>query len=221
MKPIEAVIFDMDGLMFDTERLYFDVWNEIMAEFGYIFDLEMYKATVGLRKDAARQWFFNTYGAGFEFEVLMKRASAESALREIPIKPRLFELLQYLKDAGVKLAVATSTGQNSAEKTLKSAGAYKYFDAFIFGNSVKNGKPDPEIYLTAAKILNVEPQKCIALEDSINGIRSAFAAKMIAIMVPDLITPTPEMKKLAAYICVDLNEARSVIENIIGRSNFK
>ena len=116
------------------------------------------------------------------------------------------KLLDYLKANHIKISLATSTSEESAMRMIKSAGVEEYFDAFVCGNMVKNGKPHPEVFLTAAEKLSLPPQSCIALEDSINGIKSAYAAKMLPIMVPDMLSPTKESMPVLYARCKDVSE---------------
>jgi HAD superfamily hydrolase (TIGR01509 family) len=115
-------------------------------------------------------------------------------------------LLDFLKQNNIKMAVATSTSRQSCERMLKKSGAFPYFDEIVCGDDVTNGKPNPEVFLKASEKLGIEPKSCIALEDSINGIKSAYSAGMTAIMVPDFLQPTDEIKPMISILCKDLTE---------------
>ena len=211
---LTGAVFDMDGLMFDTERLVYSNWQTMMDERGYPYDLTFFKRTVGKRKLEVQQIYFSAYGADFpywELADLGKARYVERIAREgIPVKPGLYELLDFLKERGVKIALATSTSRQTAELNLRSANVTAYFDALVCGEDVVNGKPHPEVFLTAAARLDIAPEACAAFEDSINGIISAHAAGMTTVMVPDLIPPTEELLPKIDYLCRDLAEAKKV-----------
>ncbi len=209
---IKGAIFDMDGLMFDTERLVYDNWQKMMDEAGYDYSIEDFKQTVGRRKKEVQNFYFSRYGADFPYWEFADKGRAryvERVTREgIPVKKGLFEILDWCKGEGVKIALATSTSRQSAELNLRVAGVVDYFDALVCGEEVKNGKPHPEVFLTAAAKLGLAPEECVALEDSINGIKSAYAAGMTTVMVPDFLQPTDEIKPMITYLCGDLSQAK-------------
>ena len=125
--------------------------------------------------------------------------------------PKLFEILDYLKSKDIKIALATSTTAKSATEILTRAKVIDYFDRLICGDMVAKSKPDPEIFVTAVKELGENPKDCIALEDSINGIKSAYSAGLKPIMVPDLIEPTEEIRPMLFALCKDLTEVKNYI----------
>lgn len=213
---IKGAIFDMDGLMFDTERLVYSIWQEMMDENGYKFSVDIYKHTIGLRQDKTKEFFTSLYGSGFDYDSY-KIQSRERFYKlvendGVPIKKGLFELLDYLKSSNIKMAVATSTSSKTTLMNTKNAGVYDYFDSFVCGDDVKNGKPHPEVFLTAAQRIGVMPYECVAFEDSINGIKSALAANMKTVMVPDFLQPTDEIKNQISFLCKSLDEAIEFIE---------
>ena len=124
-------------------------------------------------------------------------------------------MLDFLKDNNIKMAVATSTSAKTALKVIKKAGVYDCFDSFVCGDDVKNGKPHPEVFLTAAERIGVPPEECVAFEDSINGIKSAFAANMTTVMVPDFLQPTDEIKNKISFLCNSLDEAIDIFMSAI------
>ena len=186
---LKGAVFDMDGLMFDTERLVYENWQQMMDSLGYPYDLEFFKLTIGKRKKEVEQIYLSRFGKDFPYWELADRCRniyVERVSREgIPVKKGLYEILSFLKDKNVKIALATSTSRRTTELNLRSAEVYEYFDALVCADEVKNGKPHPEVFLTAAKKLGLPSEECAAFEDSINGIKSAFAANMITVMVPD------------------------------------
>lgn len=214
---IKGAVFDMDGLMFDTERLVYESWQEMMDEIGLPYDIEVFKNTIGKRKKEVELFYLAEYGDDFPYWELAGRNRARYIRRiereGIPVKKGLYEILEWLKGNGVKIALATSTSRYTAELNLRIAKVSGYFDALVCGEDVTNGKPHPEVFLTAAKKLGLEPQDCAAFEDSINGIKSAHAAGMITVMVPDFLQPTEEIIPMIDHLCADLNEAIGVLSD--------
>jgi HAD superfamily hydrolase (TIGR01509 family) len=211
-----GAVFDMDGLMFDSERLVYETWQMMMDEIGYDYSVEVFKNTIGLRRDKSEEFYKSKYGADFDYPKFKQRSHEiffERVRRDgVPIKKGLFPLLDFLKESSFKIALATSTSAESAHEMLRLAGVYDYFDALVCGNDVKHSKPHPEVFLTAAQKLGLEPCSCIAFEDSINGIKSAYAAKMTTVMVPDFLQPTQEIKPMISCLCQDLEQAIGFVQ---------
>lgn len=208
---LKGAVFDMDGLMFDSERLVYETWQHMLDELGFEYSLDIFKNTIGLRADKTEQYYKKLYGEAFDYKTLKNRSRQlfyDRIEREgVPIKEGLFEILEYSKLHNYKISLATSTSSQTALKVLKMAGVYKYFNAFVCGDDVKNGKPHPEVFLTAAERLGLPPQECVAFEDSINGIKSAYAAKMTTVMVPDYLQPTDEILPMIDCLCKNLGQA--------------
>ena len=208
---IKGAVFDMDGLMFDSERLVYENWQKIMDEEGYDYNLDIFKKTIGLRTDETERYYISLYGENFDYAPLKQRSRemffSRIAAEGVPIKKGLFELLDFLKENNIKIALATSTSTDSATKMIKTAGVYDYFDALVCGDDVTNGKPHPEVFLKAAEKLGLKPEDCIAYEDSINGIKSAHSAEMTTVMVPDYLQPTDEIKPMINCLCDDLTKS--------------
>ncbi|MGN1138328.1 MAG: HAD family hydrolase [Ruminococcus sp.] len=210
---IKGAVFDMDGLMFDTENLTFKIWNEILTEKDYSYSFDIYKKTIGVRSAEVKDFYGNLYGNSFDYDKIkaeaMERFWEYTEKYGVPIKTGLFEILDYLKSKDIKIALATSTTTKSATEILTRAKVIDYFDRLICGDMVKNSKPDPEIFITAVKELGEKPQDCIALEDSINGIKSAYNAGLKCIMVPDLMEPTNEIRPMLFALCQDLIQVKN------------
>ena len=216
---ISAAVFDMDGLMFDTERLVYENWQDMMDERGYDYDLEFFKQTVGKRKNEVQRIYFDRFGDDFPYWELADLGKARYVERVksegMPIKKGLVELLTYLRERDIKIALATSTSRQTAQFNLDISDTARFFDSLVCGNDVVNGKPHPEVFLTAAKRLGAKPENCVAYEDSINGIISAHNAGMVTVMVPDYIAPTEEIKPMIDFLCEDLSQSIEKIKPIL------
>ncbi len=194
-KKLQAIVFDMDGLMFDSERVIQYSWNVVGQRLGYGFvGDDNILNTLGFNRDTRERYFKERYGCDFPYEdfhdayrIVFREYVKD---RGLPVKEGLYELLEVLKDRGIPAAVATSSGYEHALENLKSKEIDHYFQTMITGNMVTQAKPAPEIYLKACKALGVEPARAVALEDSYNGIRSAHNAGMCTIMIPDLLNDT-------------------------------
>ena len=208
---ITAVVFDMDGVLFDTERLCKDCWIALSKEYEIPNMEEVYALCIGVNVQATRQIVYENYGKDFPFEEYDRRASEMYnryiAEHGVPVKDGVRETLEALAKAGVKIAVASSTRREKVLRLLASAGIDRYFTAVVGGDTVTHSKPHPEIFLKACEALGVAPEEAIAVEDSHNGIRSAHAAGMAPVMVPDLLPVTEEMRELSAYVAEDMNDA--------------
>ncbi len=206
---IRGVIFDMDGLMLDTEKLLAKYWIQAAREAGFPMEMEHVLGIRSLAAMFAKPKLQAIFGENFDYEAIRARrrelTAAHLETHGIEKKKGLDELLDFLKHNGIKIAVATATNRERTDSYLKQVGVYSYFDVFVCGDMVKRGKPDPEIYQSASKALGLLPSECMALEDSPNGIRSAYAAGCKAVMIPDLSQPEEDVFPLL-YACVsDLN----------------
>lgn len=215
---VKAAIFDMDGLMIDSESVF--VWGFAQAgqDLGYKNIETVCKKTIGVTSAMTKEIFLQYYGTDFDYEGLQrlgrKYIGSYYEKNGVPIKEGLFSLLEFLKTSHFKLAVATSTRQESAEKTLfQKTRIGFYFDAVVYGDMLARSKPAPDIYLTAAQRIDIEPSRCYAFEDSINGVKSAYTAGMKVIMVPDLIPPTDEIRPMLYECCSSLTEAEKILRN--------
>ena len=214
MKYKEA-IFDMDGVIFDSERLVLEGWQEIAAKYGIKGIEEVLPRCLGVNAQATREIFREYYGQDFPYDEYKKEASALFHSRygngKLPLKPGVKELLSYLKENGYLVGLASSTRQAIVEQEIRDAGLMPYFDNLVCGDMLKRSKPEPDIYLKACENLDVEPRMAVAVEDSYNGIRSAKRAGMVPVMVPDMVQPDEEMRSLAHKICKDLFEVKNWI----------
>lgn len=207
---IKAVVFDMDGLMFDTERLTIEAWDYAGEKIGIGKMGHMVYKTLGMNVESARKIFRDEYVDEISEEDLRKHAKEffqdYFEKNGVPMKPGLMELLSYLKENNYKIAVATSSNKEVVLSHFERAKMAEYFDVIVCGDMIENSKPAPDIYLKASELLGISPSECLALEDSPNGIKSAFAANLVPIMIPDLIEPTEELLELLHCKLANLNE---------------
>lgn len=212
----KAVVFDMDGVIFDSERLVLECWKEIAQEKGMTNMDEVFRKCIGTNMVKTKEILLEYYGEDFLFDAFRKEASILFHSRydngRLPMKTGIKELLIYLKEQGVKIGLASSTRYEVVRQELQDAGILSYFKSLTCGDMVKQSKPEPEIFLKACESLSVKPEEAIAIEDSFNGIRSAYRAGMLAIMVPDMIAPNEEMKQLAGKIFNDLLEVKEWLQ---------
>lgn len=209
-----AVVFDMDGLLFDTERLYQKALGTASAEIGCEMHSEVFESLIGTPWPLSRRMLFDRYGESYPVDRLADVWIAHFRVladNELELKAGTVELLAFLDDLALPRAIATSSSHRTVGHHL---GAHKLADRFhhvVASGDYENGKPAPDPYLVAARRLNVDPRHCLALEDSFNGIRWAASAGMMAVMVPDLVQPTGEIRRLCAAIAADLHEVRELI----------
>ena len=216
---VKGAIFDMDGLMIDTEKLLVKYWRQAAAEFGYEMTFEHVLGIRSLSRKYSVPKLKGIFGDEFPFdEVRSLRIRLMNEYIDkngFDIKKGLFELLDYLKSKGIKIAVATATSRDRAVMYLERINALQYFDEVICGDMVKNGKPEPDIYLTAAAELGLPPEECAAFEDSPNGLKSAYAAGCKAVMIPDLSQPDSETEPYTTAVYESLDKAVDFFEGSI------
>lgn len=213
---IKGIVFDMDGLMIDTEKLLAKFWRESAAEYGFNMNDEILHGMRSLSHSLAESYLKNIFGESFDYNAIRKRRielmNYYIEKNGIEVKKGLFELLEYLKQNNYKMAVATSNPLERAEKYLKKINAFDFFEKIIGGDMIENGKPAPDIYLTACREIGLEPYECTALEDSPNGIKSAYSAGCKTIMIPDLTFPDDDTKSMLYGLCGSLDEVINILE---------
>ncbi|WP_029318957.1 HAD family hydrolase [Butyrivibrio sp. AE3004] len=210
MKKFDAVVFDMDGVIFDSERATMYCWLELAKKY-YIENLEKnFLACTGTTNQRTREIMMEAYGEDFHYDAFAKEASVMFHEKydggKLPIKSGVHVILDYLKYQGKKIALASSTRKQTVVNELKDAGLIDYFDEIITGDMVTHSKPHPEIFLLACEKIGIKPENAYAIEDSYNGIRAANAGGLRPIMVPDLLPANEEMKKLTEAVLTSLDE---------------
>lgn len=215
-RKLDLAIFDMDGLMLDTEPISVEGWQEAGRQLGYTFTPELFDRLFGCGRTLCQQRMEAHFGSGFDFEMAyaIRTDYTQRYIEQhgVVVKPGLFALLDLLDELGIKKCVATSTDRSRAEYLLRISGLESRFDAITGGDSVVKGKPDPEIFLTAAAAFHVPPRDCIVLEDSITGAEAAYNGGMRALLVPDLSPPDKATLGRVSAVCRDLNEAAAIIK---------
>jgi len=213
---INGIIFDMDGLMFDTEQLSTYGWIHTAVKLDIDLTIDFINSFKGTSAVHSKQLFEKKFGKDFDYEYArgIRTDYMNSVIEEsgVPIKKGLMELLHYLKSNHIVAAVATSTNHVLGEKYLKMAGVYDYFATVIYGDTVLKGKPEPDIFLKAVQAIGKDPSNCFVLEDSPAGICGGFAAGIKVIHIPDQIVIDNDIKKKVYRICSDLNEVIKCIE---------
>lgn len=216
LDQIKAVIFDMDGLLLDTEIIALNTFQEACQLNNFEPQIEVYLNCIGTNVAKTKEILKAGYGEHFPYDDIRQAwfEKYENAITNhpIPLKIGVQSFLQFVQEADKKLAVATSTPYDIAIGKLKSTGLYSFFEAIIGGDQVKQGKPDPEIYLTAAEMIDERPEHCLVLEDSDNGVRAAHSAGMQVIQIPDLKKPDYEVKDLGHLILPSLKVVQQKLE---------
>lgn len=218
---VKGAVFDMDGLMIDSERIVLKGYEFAAKKFGYDDRiLKLAEASIGRTKNDTRIIFNEAMGGGFDYDEFKPYVSdfvKDWYIKNgIPVKKGLFEILDALKGKGYRLCVATSTSRRTATDQLMSAKIMPYFDDLVGGDDIKNGKPAPDIFLEAAARIGAKPEDCFVFEDSINGIKAAYSAGTKPIMIPDIVMPTDEILPMIYRKYTSLDQA---VELLIGEEN--
>ena len=210
-----AVIFDLDGVLFDTERLCLRCWHEASSGWGLKDLTETFYRCVGCTKPKTRSILLSAYGDDFpmdEFDARVRAlCHAHMEQNGVPVKPGAEEILRFLRQNAVPCAIGSSTRTETVRSELAAAGLSDYFAAVVGGDRAARSKPEPDIFLAAASALSFFPPSCYVVEDSHNGIRAASAAGMHPLMVPDLLPPTDEVRALAEAVLPSLADAQEYL----------
>ena len=217
MKSVKGIIFDMDGVLIDTERISYNSFKEVFKDYDYEIDENFYIKLIGHNVKSIQKIMTNKYGENFPFDEIYEKKvkiSIDTIARDgLIIKKGVQELVDYLKKNNYKIAVATSTRRERAHEHLMKIGVLDKADYVICGDQVTNSKPDPEIFLKAAKGIELLPEECIVIEDSEAGIIAAHNAGIRSINVPDMIIPNDIIKELSYKICNNLIEVKELLES--------
>lgn len=215
---IKAVIFDMDGLMIDSERVTFECYQEILKGMNLTMDEEFYKTLLGKPLKGIYQIFYDVYGNDFPIEDVIKDVHALMAQRfeteGVPVKTGLKSLLEYLKINNYKTIVATSSNRDRVDTILAQAQITDYFDDSICGDEVTKGKPNPEVFLKSCQKLGVSVDEAIVLEDSEAGIQASYDAGIKVICIPDMKYPEKQYEEKTFKIFKDLNDVTNYLKNL-------
>lgn len=211
----KAVIFDMDGVIFDTEKVYLDIWTEVFEKYGYKMTKELYVNVMGTGRKNVIKTFLENFGDDLPIEKMYEEKDNQLFYRienqGIPLKEGVKELFSMLKEKDYKIALATSAKKERVEKQIKDKWLKESFDAIVCGDDVEKGKPSPDIFLKAAKEIDVEPENCFVVEDSPAGIKAAFSGGMKGIHVEDLKVADEEILKYCQKNFKNLQEIKKYL----------
>ena len=206
MKQDFAVIFDMDGVLFDSESCYVKAYVKHAPELP---DIEaVCLSCIGANGRKTKEIFLEKYGADFPFDDYYQKVRADVRSHPIPLKPGAVEILKFLQENHIPAALASSTSTETVTKMLREAGLLGYFREIVCGDMVSHSKPHPEIFLVAAEKLGVKPEDAYIIEDSFNGIRAAAASGAVAVMTPDVLMPDESILEQADYLFPSLDDVR-------------
>lgn len=215
---VSGIIFDMDGVLIDSERQSNEGWLWAAEQLGVDMPMWLIDSFKGAPAELCCKFFDDYYKGVIDYwEAKELRTQHVYKIREtegIPVKKGVKEVFEYIRNNGLKCAVATSTRRESAEKTLHKIGVCDYLDTVVYGDEVEHGKPEPDIFLRAAKAIGISPSEAVVVEDSINGIKAGYAADMRVVHIPDTIAIDDDIRKLTYMVCADLNGLIDVVESI-------
>jgi beta-phosphoglucomutase len=221
MKKVEAVLFDMDGVIFDTERVYLDIWTRIFKRHGYKMSKDVYVSVMGRGRKNVIKTFLEVYGENLPIMQMYdeKDKELEQAIKEgqISVKIGAREILRFFKESGYKIGLATSAKRDRAMMQFKNTNIEGEFDIMVYGDDITKAKPNPEIFLKAAQKLYIKPENCIVIEDSPAGIEGAHKAKMIGIHVEDLKKADKEILRYCYKSFKNLLDIREYLRENIGK----
>ncbi|MEE3419829.1 MAG: HAD family phosphatase [Lachnospiraceae bacterium] len=203
-----GMIFDMDGILFDTERLYQETWHEIADEMGVTLPEDWVKKISGTTGELMLRTLEKYYHVsdGAVVRIACRQRMHDKLEKDVPVKKGVPEILARMKEEGKKIAIASSSNPEQIRSNLRISGLAGFFDGIVSGEEVEHGKPEPDIFLLAGKKLGCPSSDCVVFEDSMNGVLAGHAAGMSVCMIPDLVQPTEEICKKCTWIYHDFYE---------------
>ena len=223
LNNIKAILFDMDGLLLDSERIALLAFVDSCREHDFEPNMEVYHKCIGTNTATTREILLKGYGDNFPYEAIsklwVKKYHEEVLNKPVPMKEGALSLLEYLEQEGFKKAIVTSTRKKTALVKLSNAKILHFFNIVLGGDQVLNGKPDPEVYLIASQKLDEPPSRCLALEDSDNGVLAAHNAGLTVIQVPDLKEPSVKIQALGHKIVKSLTEVERMFKSFNSTSS--
>src|SRR5215475_12454467 len=214
-KPVEAVLFDMDGLLIDSEAVYIEAYHAAAQTFGVEMSMALCHAMIGVPRMECEAMIQDHFGPDFQvdrFQLSFREHAARLMADEVPVKPGARELLAWLGKRGLPLGIATSSRPTTVEGLLGRAGLLDHFKAIATRYDVERAKPHPDVFLEVARRLGAAPERCIAFEDSSIGLTAAHAAGTMAIMVPDILQPSDEIRAKCLTVVPDLHAALELLK---------
>ena len=210
---LKGAIFDMDGLMFDTEQIWQKNWKLIADEMGVTLAEDFKYNICGTSGALMNSVIEKYYGVedGSAIAADCKKRVHDDLMEFTPEKPGVHEILEFFRDAGVRIAVASSSSVEQIRRNLQNTNTEEFIEVIVSGSELKRGKPEPDIFLAAAERLGIDPQECYVFEDAFNGVKAGHAAGCCTIMIPDQMQPTEEIRALADAVCGSLVEARDLL----------
>ena len=213
---LTAFIFDLDGVIFNSEWAVFHEWKLLSEKYGFPNLEEPYMKCIGVNAATCRQIFLDYYGPDFPYDLYSKERSRNFHEKydhgRLPLKPGVHELLETLQTKNIRTAIASSTRTGIVEEELKGANLLHYFERVVGGDQVEKSKPAPDIFLKAAELLGVNPASCCVIEDAWNGILASSAAGMLPVMIPDMLPPNEEMHRKAGLILNSLTDLYQLLD---------
>ena len=212
----EAVIFDMDGVIFDTEKVYLDIWQRVFEKYGYKMTKELYITVMGTGRENVIKIFLDNFGDGLPIEKMYEEKDKQLFFiienEGIPLKEGVKELFSMLKERNYKIALGTSAKRERVEKQIKDKWLKESFDAIVCGDDVEKGKPNPDIFLKAANKLEVDRERCIVVEDSLAGVKAGHNAGMIVVNIPDLKDYDDELERFSHKVFKNLIDFKEYLD---------